>query len=90
MRTLGLIFRTLFILVLVAVTIRVAMPQAETVWTSYETPADLLRIVLGLFVCIWLGAHLFLLHKDASFNRTWVYIGPLLVPLAVLCAVVIW
>jgi len=87
---LGLIFRTLFIVVLVVMTVRVATPQMETVWTSYETPADLLRIVLGALVCIWLAFHVFKVPKDPGVFRTWLYLGPVLIPLALLCAAVIW
>jgi hypothetical protein len=87
---LGLTFRTLFIVVLIVVTMRVAGPQNETIWSSYETPGDLLRLVLGFAVCVWLVFNIFRLPKDAGGYRIWLYIGPVLVPLALLCAFVIW
>lgn len=87
---LGLVFRTLFIVVLVVITVRVAMPQSETILTSYETHADLLRLVLGAGVCFWLAFHVFKLPKDPGVFRTWLYLGPVLIPLALLCAAVIW
>jgi len=30
---------------------RVSLPQSETIWTNYDTPADLLWLVLGLGAC---------------------------------------
>ena len=90
MWVLGLIFRTLFIVILMVVTVRVAKPQVETLWSSYETPSDLLRVVLGFFVCVWLVYHIFKIPRDPGVFRTWLYIGPVLIPLALLCAAVIW
>lgn len=86
----GLVLRTLFIVLLVVVTMRVASPQNETILSSYDTPADLARIALGLAVCVWLVVNIFRLPEDAHGFRTWLYIGPVLVPAAVLCAYVIW
>jgi len=87
---LGLIFRSLFLVVLIVMTGRVARPQVETVWSSYETPSDMVLIALGVFVCIWLVYHIFKLPKDPGAFRTWLYLGPVLIPLSLLCAVVIW
>jgi hypothetical protein len=47
-------------------------------------------MALGLSVCLWLGVHLFILPKDAEAYRTWLYLGLAVLPLAVLCAFVIW
>jgi hypothetical protein len=87
---LGLLFRTLFIVVLIAVTWRVASPQNETIWSSYETPGDLVRLILGVVVCIFLIVNIFRLPKDVGWSSTWTHMGPVLVALAVLCAYVIW
>jgi hypothetical protein len=46
--------------------------------------------VLGLTVCIWLAANLFVLPKDAGAYRTWFYLGLALLPLSILLGVVIW
>ena len=48
MWVLGLIFRTLFIVILMVVTVRVAKPQVETLWSSYETPHHADHHVLAL------------------------------------------
>jgi hypothetical protein len=90
MKMLGLLFRTLFILVLVVLTVRVAHPQMETIWSLHETPSDLLRVALGLGVVIWLAVNIFQVPKDPGVFRTWLYLGPVLIPLAVLCTAVIW
>jgi hypothetical protein len=89
-RIAAMILRALFIGILIVVTARVASPQSESVWSAYETPGDLVRMALGLSVCLWLGVHLFILPKDAEAYRTWLYLGLAVLPLAVLCAFVIW
>jgi TRAP-type C4-dicarboxylate transport system permease small subunit len=86
----GLAVRTLFIAVLIVITARVASPQIEQLWTLLDTPGDLIRVALGVAVCLWLLVHLFILPKEPGGYRTWLYLGLILLPLTVLCAVVIW
>ncbi len=86
----GVAFRTLFLLVLIVITARVASPQIEHLRSVQETPGDLIRVLLGLGVCAWLVANLFILPKDAGAYRTWMYLGVAVVPLAVLCAFAVW
>jgi hypothetical protein len=90
MRIVGLILRTLFLLLVVAITARVASPQTETILSSYDTPSDLLRIILGAAVCCFIAAQIFRYSRDPADMRKWVAIGIAAVPLALLCAVVIW
>jgi hypothetical protein len=89
-RTAAIILRALFLLILIAVTARVASPQSEKFWSAYETPGDLVRMALGFSVCLWLVVHMFTLPKDAEAYRTWLYLGLAIVPLAVICAFAIW
>jgi hypothetical protein len=89
-RTAAIILRALFLMILIAVTARVASPQTERLATLYENPGDLIRTVLGLSVCLWLAVHVFILPKDAEAYRTWLYLGLAVLPLAILCAYVIW
>src|ERR1700733_2191479 len=86
----GVAIRTVFLLVLTVLTVRVASPQTETIWSVFETPGDLIRVALGLAVCVWLVVNLFILPKDDGAYRTWLYLGPAILPLTVLCAVVVW
>lgn len=86
----GLIARSVFITTLIVVTIRAASPQYEHLRTIYETPSDLLRVILGALVCAWLVAHLFILPKDAEGYRTWAQMGLVLVPLSLLGAFLVW
>jgi F0F1-type ATP synthase membrane subunit a len=86
----GSAVRTIFIVILIVVTAHVASPQIEHIWSLYETPGDLVRVALGLAVCVWLVVHLFILPKDAGGYRTWLYLGFAILPLSVLCAVAIW
>jgi hypothetical protein len=89
-RLAGMAVRTLFIAILVIITARVSSPQMEQVWSLYETPGDLIRVALGLVVCIWLAVHVFILPKDPNGYRIWLYLGLAILPLAVLCTIVVW
>jgi hypothetical protein len=89
-RIAGIVPRTLFIGILLVVTARVASPQSESIWSVYETPGDLIRMALGFSVCLWLAVHIFILPKEAEAFRTWLYLGLAVLPLAVICAVVVW
>ena len=86
----GLAVRTIFIAILIIITARVASPQVEHMWTVWETPGDVIRVALGAGVCFWLIIHIFILPKDAVGYRTWLYLGLVILPLSVLCAVAIW
>jgi hypothetical protein len=86
----GVAVRTLFLIVLTVITARVASPQMEHLSSLYETPGDLIRVLLGFGVCAWFIVNLFILPKDAGAYRTWMYLGVTVLPLAVLCAVVVW
>jgi hypothetical protein len=86
----GVLVRTLFLIVLTVITARVASPQMEHFSSLTETPGDLIRVMLGFGVCGWFIVNLFILPKDAGAYRTWMYLGVTVLPLAVLCAVVVW
>ena len=86
----GLTVRSIFIAVLIVITVRVASPQMEHIWAIWETPSDLARVAIGFAVCLWLAVHLFILPKDAGGYRTWLHLGVVILPLAALCAFVIW
>jgi hypothetical protein len=86
----GVAVRTLFLIVLIILTARVASPQMERLSSIYETPGDLIRVLMGVGVCAWFIVNLFILPKDAGAYRTWMYLGLAVIPLAVLCAVVVW
>jgi hypothetical protein len=86
----GIAFRTLFLIVLTVMTARVASPQIEHFWSAYETPGDLIRVLIGLGICGWFVVNLFILPKDAGAYRTWMYLGVAVLPLSVLCAFVVW
>ena len=90
MRVIGAVLRALFIACLLAITLRVSLPQNETIWTAYDTPGDLVRLVLGFAVSLWLVIQLFKAPKDAAAYRTWLQFGVAAVPFAVLCLIAIW
>ena len=83
-------FRTIFIFTLLALTIRVSLPQSETIWSAYETPDDLIRMLLGLCLCIWFLALLFRGPRDARGLRTWLYLGLLAEPFTLICLYAVW
>jgi hypothetical protein len=45
---------------------------------------------MGVGVCAWFVVNVFKLPKDAGAYRTWMYMGLALLPLAALCAYVVW
>jgi len=90
LRAAAIILRTIFVCALLVITMRVATPQSETIWSLLDSPGDLIRVALGLVAGIWIVAHLFMLPRDAEGYRTWVYLGLALVPLALACAVAVW
>ena len=80
LRVAAIVLRTIFIVLLMVVALRVSLPQSETIWSAYETPADLIRMLLGLGVCAWLVMLLFQGPHDAQGYRTWLYLGLAAVP----------
>jgi hypothetical protein len=86
----GVTVRVLFLIVMTVVAARVASPQLEHIWSVYETPSDFVRVVLGFMLCVWLMANVFMLPKDVEAYRTWLYLGPAILPLSLICAVVAW
>ena len=86
----GLTVRTLFIAILVIITLRVSSPQVEHISSVLETPTDVVRLLLGLGVCIWLVVHVFVWPRDDGAYRTWTQLGFILLPLAALCAYITW
>ena len=90
LRIAGTVLRAVFIACLLAITVRVSMPQSETIWTAYETPGDLIRMALGFVVCLGIVIQLFLAPKDAQAYRTWLYLGLAAVPFALICVFATW
>ena len=75
LRFVGAMLRTIFILAILVIIVEVSLPQSETIWTAYDTPADLVRMALGLIVGVWIAVQLFIMPKDAQGYRTWLYLG---------------
>jgi hypothetical protein len=90
LRMAAILLRTAFICLLIGVTLRVSMPQNETIWTAYDTPLDLVRLALGIIVSIFLAAQLFYGPRDAHGYRTWLYLGLVSVPIVLVLLVAVW
>jgi len=90
LRILAMFLRALVYGALVAVTVRLSTPQSETIWTVYESSGDLIRLAAGLAVCLWIVIHFFMFPKTADVYRTWVYLGLVVAPLAVVTAIAVW
>ena len=82
--------RATLICILVLLIWRISLPQSETIWTAYDTPIDLVRLALGAIVCIWLVVQLFRGPKDAAAFHTWLYVGIVAVPFALICLLAVW
>jgi len=90
LRILAVVLRSVFIAALVVIIARISSPQSESIATVYETPGDLIRLALGVAMCVWMVVHLFILPKDAEGYRTWLYLGLAVAPLALAVAIAIW
>ena len=90
LRVTAIVLRTLFIVLLLVLTLRVSLPQSETIWTAYDTPADLVRLSLGIGVCAWLLYQLFQVPHDAGSSRTWFYLGLVALPFTLILLFVAW
>ncbi len=90
LRIAGATLRTIFILAILVIIVEVSLPQSETIWTAYDTPGDLVRMALGLGVGIWIAVQLFIMPKDVQGYRTWLYLGIVGVPFALICAAALW
>lgn len=86
----GKVLRSIFLICLILVTLRVALPQSETIWTIYDEPGDLVRFAVGMGVCLWVAVHLFKLPKESRAFQTWFYFGLAGVPFGILCVVFLW
>jgi hypothetical protein len=89
-RVAGFVMRGIFIAAIMIVIARVSMPQSSTIWTVYDNPGDLVRLVLGMAACIWIGIQLFTVPKDPHSYGAWFYIGLVAVPFALICVAGIW
>lgn len=90
LRIASVVFRAVFIVSLLVVTVRVSLPQNETIWTAYDSPGDLVRLFLGFIVCAWLAVQLLVTPKDAQAHRMWIYLGLAAIPFALICIVGTW
>ena len=86
----GKLLRAAFLILLIVVTLRVALPQSETIWTIYDDPGDLVRFGLGIGVCVWIGVHLFKWPTESQAYQTWLHFGLAGVPFGILCSVFLW
>ena len=82
--------RALFICILVVLVVHVSLPQSEKIWSAHETVGDLIRMVFGLGLGVWLLSHLFWSPKDADGYRIWLYLGSVGVPFALICTLAVW
>ena len=90
LRVAATLLRGIFLCVLALMTLRVTMPEKETLFSAYAAWGDFVRMALGLAVCVWLAIQLFKMPKTANGYRVWLYFGLAAVPLAVICLVAIW
>ena len=64
--------------------------QSETIWTAYDTPADLVRLIWASASALGLVYQLFQVPHDASSSRTWFYLGLVAVPFTLITLFAVW
>lgn len=90
LRTISMVLRELFLIILLVLSIHVSLPQSERIWAAYETPGDLIRLVLGGAIAVWIAINLFKLPTESGAHRAWLYIGIVGVPFALIATIAIW
>ena len=86
----AIVLRSLFLIFLVAIIVRASLPQSETIWTIYDEPVDVARLLIGLLASVWIVYHLFRLPRDAQGYRIWAHLGIILVPLTLATLFAFW
>jgi hypothetical protein len=86
----GALLRVVFIVALIIGIGRVSVPQSASFLTLFDTPADLIRVVLGLVACIWTAIQVVAVPRDPNAFRTWFYIGLGAVPFLIICIIGTW
>ncbi len=86
----AVVLRSVFLIALIRLVARVSLPQNESIWTVYDTVGDVIRLLVGSSVSIWILYHLFRVPKDAQAYRTWTYLGIILVPLTLAALFAFW
>ena len=82
--------RSVFLITLVVLAVRVSLPQSEKIWTIYDEPRDAVRLILGFVVSVWIVYHLFRLPRDEQGYRIWAHLGIILVPLTLATLFAFW
>ena len=82
--------RSVFLITLVVLAVRVSLPQSEKIWTIYDEPRDAVRLILGFVVSVWIVYHLFRLPRDEQGYRIWARLGIILVPLTLATLFAFW
>ena len=90
LRIIALALRAAFVGVLIVLVARVSSPLNETIWTAYDTPGDLVRVIVGLVACLWMLHSVFTSPKDAEAYRTWIYLGLFVTPFALASVIASW
>jgi uncharacterized YccA/Bax inhibitor family protein len=86
----SIVLRTIFILLMLIVTVHVSMPQSSSMFSVYAAPIDLMRVMVGFAACLWLISQLFAAPGDVHAHRTWLYLGLTALPFGLICIVGIW
>jgi hypothetical protein len=90
LKTAGIIFRSLLLLMLFLLAARVGAPQ-HVGRTWYDIPiGDVIRAALAAAFCVWMLVEVFILPRDPAAYRIWVYLGVILVPLGAMCLIAVW
>jgi len=90
LRIVALALRAGFVGVLIVLVARVSSPLNETIWTAYDTPGDLIRVIVGSLACLLMLLSVFTSPKDAEAYRAWIYLGLIVTPLALASVIALW
>lgn len=90
LRITATLLRIVFIVLLGILTLRVTVPERETLFSTYVKWGNLVRMALGVAVCVWLAMRLVKGPETARGYWVWLYLGLVAVPFAVICLIAVW
>jgi len=90
LRLAALSLRSACILLLGVITLRVTIPERDTLFSAYVKWGELVRMALGVAVCVWLAMRLFKGPETIKGCWVWLYLGLVAVPFALICLIAIW
>jgi hypothetical protein len=91
LRIAGVAARSVFLLALVIVTAHVSAPQtSRSIFDAHTSFSDLSLAAIGWGACLGVVIAMFRFSREPEAHRTWLYVGPAMTALLLVCAIAWW